>query len=81
MGASTGDRFKGKDERMPSSIDQRRSQEHGPAPTTLRWIGVGAAPTIEGIQSVTFDPDTAAAASEGAPEWLVTNGTSPLDPQ
>ncbi|HYR91010.1 MAG TPA: amylo-alpha-1,6-glucosidase [Terriglobia bacterium] len=41
--------------------------------TTLRWIGVGAQPTIEGIQSTTVDPDTQLA-SEGAPEWLVTNG-------
>ena len=49
------------------------SQSVSPTPTTLRWIGVGAAPAIEGIQSVTFDPDTTEA-SEGAPEWLVTNG-------
>src|SRR6476620_4501821 len=41
--------------------------------TTLRWIGVGAEPTIEGIQTTTLNPDTAIA-SEGAPEWLVTNG-------
>jgi len=43
--------------------------------TTLRWIGVGAQPTIEGIQSTTVDPDTQLA-SEGAPEWLVTNGST-----
>src|SRR5215470_6329813 len=42
-------------------------------PTVLRWIGVGESPTIEGIQSVTVDPDMTVA-SEGAPEWLVTNG-------
>jgi predicted glycogen debranching enzyme len=41
--------------------------------TKLRWIGVGAQPTIEGIQSTTVDPDTELA-SEAAPEWLVTNG-------
>jgi hypothetical protein len=52
---------------------RRRSQSRGAA-TTLRWIGVGgASPTIEGIQSVNVDPDTTIA-SEGAPEWLVTNG-------
>src|SRR5262245_5986368 len=39
---------------------------------TLRWIGVGASPSIEG-KSVTVNPD-AMKASEGAPEWLVTNG-------
>jgi hypothetical protein len=41
--------------------------------TTLRWIGVGAQSTIQGIQSTTVDPD-AQLASEAAPEWLVTNG-------
>jgi len=41
--------------------------------TKLRWIGVGAQPTIEGIQSTTVDPDTQLA-FEAAPEWLVTNG-------
>jgi len=50
-----------------------RSQSGGATPTTLRWIGVGAAPAVEGIQSVTVDPDRTAA-SEGAPEWLITNG-------
>jgi hypothetical protein len=50
----------------------RRTQSRVAAPTTLRWIGFGA-PSIEGIQSVTVDPDTTKA-SEGAPEWLVTNG-------
>jgi Glycogen debranching enzyme N terminal len=51
----------------------RHRQSRVAAPTTLRWIGVGAPSTIEGIQSVTVDPDTTIA-SEGAPEWLVTNG-------
>jgi predicted glycogen debranching enzyme len=41
--------------------------------TTLRWIGVGAPPAAEGIQSSTVNPDVREA-SEGAPEWLVTNG-------
>jgi predicted glycogen debranching enzyme len=41
--------------------------------TTLRWIGIGTASPLEGAQSVTVDPD-ALKASEGAPEWLVTNG-------
>src|SRR5262245_37986995 len=59
---------------MPSQPDSRRpSSSHVAAPTTLRWIGVGAPSTIEGIQCVTVDPDTTIA-SEGAPEWLVTNG-------
>src|SRR5215510_15826320 len=40
--------------------------------TTLRWTGVGDSPSIEG-KSVTVNPD-AMKASEGAPEWLVTNG-------
>src|SRR5262245_26659685 len=40
--------------------------------TTLRWTGVGASPSIEG-KSVTVNPDTLVP-SEGAPEWLVTNG-------
>src|SRR5262245_41689491 len=51
----------------------RRDQSHSTAPTTLRWIGVGAPTTIEGSQSVTVNPDVSEA-SEGAPEWLVTNG-------
>ena len=59
---------------MSSQPDpRRRSSSHVAAPTTLRWIGVGAPSTIEGIQDVTVNPDTAIA-SEGAPEWLVTNG-------
>src|SRR5262245_58782283 len=59
---------------MSSQPDpRRRSSSHVGAPTTLRWIGVGAPSTIEGIQCVTVDPDTIIA-SEGAPEWLVTNG-------
>jgi predicted glycogen debranching enzyme len=41
--------------------------------TKLRWIGVGAQPTIEGIQSTIVDPDTQLV-FEAAPEWLVTNG-------
>ena len=41
--------------------------------TTFRWVGIGAPPPAEGIQTTTVDPDTRAA-SEGAPEWLVTNG-------
>src|SRR5215467_15012041 len=41
--------------------------------TTLQWIGVGASPSGEGVKSVTVNPD-ARVASEGAPEWLVTNG-------
>ena len=60
---------------MPSRpIDSRRnpSRRRGTG-TTVRWIGVGAPPAIEGIQITTVDPDTNVA-SEGAPEWLVTNG-------
>ena len=53
----------------PTSRDQSRTS----APTTLRWIGVGAPSTIEGSQSVTVNPDMSEA-SAGAPEWLVTNG-------
>src|SRR5215510_6998035 len=41
--------------------------------TTLQWIGVGASPSGEGVKSVTVNPD-ARVPSEGAPEWLVTNG-------
>src|SRR5215831_12263893 len=41
--------------------------------TTLRWIGVGASQSNEGIKSVTVNPDTRVP-SEEAPEWLVTNG-------
>src|SRR5262245_17089104 len=41
--------------------------------TTLRWVGVGAPASIEGTKSVTVNPD-ALVASEGAAEWLVTNG-------
>src|SRR6476661_180651 len=59
---------------MSSQPDPRRdSPSRAAAPTSLRWIGVGIPTTIEGIQSVTVDPDTTIA-SEGAPEWLVTNG-------
>jgi predicted glycogen debranching enzyme len=53
--------------------DKRRDQTRRLPPTTLRWLGVGSSPPVEGIQTVTFDPDTTSA-SEGAPEWLVTNG-------
>ncbi|UJR83935.1 amylo-alpha-1,6-glucosidase [Sandaracinus amylolyticus] len=41
--------------------------------TTLRWVGIGAPAPAEGIQSTTVNPDVRAA-TEGAPEWLVTNG-------
>src|SRR5262245_45069308 len=59
---------------MSSQLDPRLgSASRVKAPTTLRWIGIGAPSTIEGIQSVTVDPD-ATTASAGAPEWLVTNG-------
>ena len=59
---------------MSSQPDRKPgTQSRRAAPTTLRWIGVGTPTTIEGIQSVTVDPDTTMA-SEGAPEWLVTNG-------
>jgi hypothetical protein len=54
-------------------LKEDRNRVFGTAPTTLRWIGLGASPSIEGIQCVTVDPDTNLA-SEGAPEWLVTNG-------
>src|SRR5215510_12582881 len=59
---------------MSSQPDStRRDHSRSTAPTTLRWIGVGAPTTIEGSQSVTVNPDISEA-SEGAPEWLVTNG-------
>src|SRR5262245_31338209 len=59
---------------MSSQPDPGRSNPSRVAsPTTLRWVGLGAPSTIEGIQCVTVDPDTTVA-SEGAPEWLVTNG-------
>jgi predicted glycogen debranching enzyme len=59
---------------MSSQPDPRQgSPSRVAAPTTLRWIGLGAPSTIEGIQSVTVNPDTRKS-SEGAPEWLVTNG-------
>src|SRR6516165_4511467 len=41
--------------------------------TTLRWTGAGATPSTEGTESVTVNPDVRVP-SEGAPEWLVTNG-------
>src|SRR5215470_2497300 len=44
-----------------------------PMGTTLRWTAVGASQSIEGTKSVTVNPD-ALVGSEGAPEWLVTNG-------
>ena len=40
--------------------------------TSVQWIGIGTAPIFEGIQSTTVNPD-AQVATEGAPEWLVTN--------
>src|SRR5215470_20366453 len=51
----------------------RRNPSIAAASTTLRWVGAGAPSTIEGVQSVTVDPDRMKA-SEGAHEWLVTNG-------
>src|SRR5499427_9871797 len=57
---------------MSSQRDSVRVNQQRAAPTTLRWIGLSL-PSVEGIQSVTVDPDTDLA-SEGAPEWLVTNG-------
>ncbi len=41
--------------------------------TALRWIGIGAEPDLAEIQSTTVNPDMLVA-TEGAPEWLVTNG-------
>ena len=38
-----------------------------------RWTGLRTPSMAEPIQSITVDPDTDAS-SEGAPEWLVTNG-------
>src|SRR4051812_25545721 len=59
---------------MSSQADPRlRSQSSVVAPTTLRWVGMGTPSTTEGVQCVTVNPDTTKA-SEGAPEWLVTNG-------
>jgi predicted glycogen debranching enzyme len=43
------------------------------APTTLKWVGLGTSPAVDGIENVTVDPDQTLAV-EGAPEWLVTNG-------
>ena len=61
---------------MSSERIEERKQEPERSATTLRWIGLGSAPTTEGIQSVTVNPDANAstAITEGAPEWLVTNG-------
>src|SRR6476620_6851099 len=53
---------------MPSEQQPRRG-----APATLRWIGEGVPAGVTGIQDVTVDPDQTMA-TEGAPEWLVTNG-------
>ena len=53
--------------------DKHRSATRAVSPTTLRWLGVGPSPLVEGIQTGTADPDTAPG-SEEAPEWLVTNG-------
>jgi glycogen debranching enzyme-like protein len=41
--------------------------------TTITWSGIGAPSRLSGIQSTTVNPD-AQVATEGAPEWLVTNG-------
>ena len=43
------------------------------APPQSGWKGLRAPSTIEAIQCITVDPDTDPS-SEGAPEWLVTNG-------
>jgi predicted glycogen debranching enzyme len=51
--------------------DQPRTQAG--RPTALRWIGIGQKPIVEEIQSSTVNPDQTVA-TEGAPEWLVTNG-------
>src|SRR5262245_20104480 len=53
--------------------DKRRSPTHPLTATTLRWLGIDSSSLVEGIQTVTVDPDTTSAL-EGAPEWLVTNG-------
>src|SRR5262249_52896697 len=53
--------------------DKRQNPTRGLNRTTLRWLGLGPSPLVEGIQSGTVDPDRTSA-SEGAPEWLVTNG-------
>jgi predicted glycogen debranching enzyme len=58
---------------MSQRLDRHRNELEGRSQTTLRWIGVGASSMIEEIQHVTVDPDTTVT-SEGAPEWLVTNG-------
>jgi len=56
-------------EPVPPKPDSLRRK----VPMTVRWIGLGDSPIVEGIQSVTVDPD-ADVASEGTAEWLVTNG-------
>src|SRR6516165_12281026 len=53
--------------------DKPKKPTHAPSATTLRWQGLGPSPLVEGIQTGSVDPDTAPA-SEGTPEWLVTNG-------
>ena len=57
---------------MSQPLENGRNRS-GASRATLRWIGVGASPFIEEIQHVTVDPDTTVT-SEGAHEWLVTNG-------
>src|SRR5688572_23603889 len=59
--------------RQPWSVHCTSARTMMTRGTTVQWIGVGAAPMFEGIQSVTVDPDTEVA-PEAAPEWLVTNG-------
>ena len=53
--------------------DKSRTSTRSLNPTTLRWMGIGPSPLQEGIQTGTVDPDTSPS-SEGALEWLVTNG-------
>src|SRR5947208_6525106 len=56
---------------QPTDTPRRQTQKMGA--TTLRWLGLGPSPVVEGIQSGTVDPDRTKV-SEEAPEWLVTNG-------
>ena len=56
---------------QPTDTLRRQTQKMGA--TTLRWLGLGPSPVVEGIQSGTVDPDRTKV-SEEAPEWLVTNG-------
>src|SRR5262245_15763637 len=59
--------------RFRSSVKAESGGELAHMGTTLRWVGVGTPTSIEGAKSVTVNPD-ALATSEGAAEWLVTNG-------